>query len=496
MLFNSIEFIAFFPIVTILYYVIPSRARYLWLLGASYYFYMGWNAQYAVLLMSVTLVTYCSGLIIGRYNQHRGSNSVRYRKIALTGSCFVTLFVLFIFKYLGFARDIIVMGSKIMGLSINLPMHDFVLPVGISFYTFQALSYVIDVYRKDINPESNFLKYALYVSFFPQLVAGPIERSKNLLEQIKKSATFNYELARDGFLLMLWGYFLKIVLADRIAIVVDTVYNDWEKYPGYYLIVASILFAIQIYCDFAGYSTIAIGAAKILGFNLMENFDAPYTAMSVSEFWKRWHISLTSWFRDYVYIPLGGNKKGTVRTYLNRMLVFLISGLWHGASLHYVAWGGINGLFQTVGEVLHPFRVRIINALQLNPKSYGFRLYKVVITFVLVDFTWVFFRADSIQTALRITQSMLFANNPWVLFDGSLYNLGIDDKNFRLMMVCVVFLCIVDIYKRCGVCIREVLARQDYLFRWIVIAVAIVFVLTFGIWGPEYNANNFIYFQF
>jgi len=498
MLFNSIDFIIFFPIVVLLYFVIPKKMRYLWLLAASYYFYMGWNAKYALLLAFSTLITYLSGLLLDYINRKElvEAKSVFYKKIVVASSVLINLGVLCFFKYVNFATHLLVNAFSQMGIILDVPAFDVVLPVGISFFTFQALSYTIDVYRGEIYAEHNVFRYALYVSFFPQLVAGPIERSKNLIRQLATYTKFNFEKARDGLYLMLWGYFLKMVLADRIAVVVDTVYNNYEQYPGWFLIVATVLFAFQIYCDFAGYSTIAIGAAEILGINLIENFDAPYTATSVAGFWRRWHISLTSWFRDYLYIPLGGNRKGTVRKYLNRLIVFLASGLWHGAGLHFVAWGGINGLYQIIGEILRPIRTRIIKILHLTPESIGYKLYQALLTFMLVDVSWIYFRASSMKDANAILHSIIHAENPWILFDGSLYKLGLNDKNFRLMVICIIVLIFVDVLKRFGICIRKIIAEQDYIIRWLVVTFAVFFILSYGMWGPGYNESNFIYFQF
>jgi len=498
MLFNSIDFIIFFPIVVLLYFVIPKKMRYLWLLAASYYFYMCWNAKYALLLAFSTLITYLSGLLLDYINRKElvEAKSVFYKKIVVASSVLINLGVLCFFKYVNFATHLLVNAFSQMGIILDVPAFDVVLPVGISFFTFQALSYTIDVYRGEIYAEHNVFRYALYVSFFPQLVAGPIERSKNLIRQLATYTKFNFEKARDGLYLMLWGYFLKMVLADRIAVVVDTVYNNYEQYPGWFLIVATVLFAFQIYCDFAGYSTIAIGAAEILGINLIENFDAPYTATSVAGFWRRWHISLTSWFRDYLYIPLGGNRKGTVRKYLNRLIVFLASGLWHGAGLHFVAWGGINGLYQIIGEILRPIRTRIIKILHLTPESIGYKLYQALLTFMLVDVSWIYFRASSMKDANAILHSIIHAENPWILFDGSLYKLGLNDKNFRLMVICIIVLIFVDVLKRFGICIRKIIAEQDYIIRWLVVTFAVFFILTYGMWGPGYNESNFIYFQF
>ena len=257
--------------------------------------------------------------------------------------------------------------------------------MGISFYTFQALSYTMDVYRKDIYAEHNFFKYALFVSFFPQLVAGPIERSKNLLIQINEKHKFDFERVRSGLLLMLYGYFQKVVLAEYLALVVDSVYNTYSERTGFQLLVATICFAFQIYCDFGSYSNIAVGSARIMGFRLMENFNTPYFAVSVSDFWRRWHISLSTWFRDYLYIPLGGNRKGKVRKWMNQMIVFLVSGLWHGASWHFVIWGGMNGAYQVVGEWMRPYKEKAVKMLKIDTAAPSHKLLKMLVTFGLVD---------------------------------------------------------------------------------------------------------------
>ena len=499
MLFNSIEFLIFFPIVVLVYYVIPKKIKHLWLLAASYYFYMCWNAKYALLILSSTVITYVSGLLIQKVkvSSYEMAKQTLLKKWIVASSFVINLGILFYFKYINFALSILTSAfSKIHIQLMPPPNFDIILPVGISFYTFQALSYTMDVYRDEIYAEKNFFKYALFVSFFPQLVAGPIERSKNLLKQLALPQKFCFEDAREGLLLMLWGFFLKIVLADSIAIFVDAVYGDFSTYSGTYLVVATMLFAIQIYCDFAGYSTIAMGAAKVLGIKLMENFDAPYLSTSVSEFWRRWHISLTSWFKDYLYIPLGGNRKGKIRKYINKMIVFLFSGLWHGAAFSFVAWGGLNGLYQVIAEILQPIRDRLVSVLHLDRESLGHKLMHVVGTFILVDFSWIFFRAASFREALEIIKSVITVKNPWILFDGSLYECGLDEKNFRLMLLGIVILILADFCKKKGIRIREVIVRQDYWFRWIYFAFVISAILTFGIWGPDYNEANFIYFQF
>lgn len=494
MLFNSISFIIYFPIVVFIYFVIPKKIRYIWLLLASYFFYMCWNAKYAVLLLYSTAVTYFSGLLIDRCD--RKGQPEKQKKLFVALSFILNLSILFLFKYFDFAVDNINFILAKCNLQIITPGFDLLLPVGISFYIFQALSYTMDIYRKEIYVERNFLKYALFVSFFPQLVAGPIERSKNLLRQIGKENTFSYENFRRGLLIMLWGYFQKIVIADRIGLLVDTVYNNVGNYEGCYYLLASVLFAIQIYCDFSGYSLIAVGAAKVMGFDLMENFNCPYYAKTVAEFWRRWHISLTSWFRDYLYIPLGGNRKGTARKYLNILIVFLVSGLWHGAQWTYVIWGGLNGLFQIIGSILMPFRKKAGEFLGVKEESFGHKFLKVCVTFVLVDFAWIFFRAASIQDAFHIIKSIITVHNPWIFLDNSIYSLGLSQKQFHLLLFSLLVLVIADWLKYKKVNVLDKLLEQNIWCRWTVYITGILFVLIFGIWGNAYEAQAFVYFQF
>ena len=498
MLFNSLQFFIFFPVVVFLYFVIPDRFKYIWLLAASYYFYMNWNAVYVLLLLTSTVITYTGGLLIdaAEAGKVKKNGKIDKKKTVLITGCVINLGILFVFKYAGYTMELLTLAGEKAHIGINIPVYDIILPVGISFYIFQALGYLIDVYRGDTPVERNFLRYALFVSFFPQLVAGPIERSGNLIRQLREVHRFDYERAREGILLMIWGYFLKIVLADRIAIVVDKIYGDPGTYGGVYLIVATVLFAVQIYCDFAGYSTIAMGAAKVMGIELMDNFNAPFLSRKVSQLWRSWHISLTSWFRDYVYIPLGGSRKGRRRKYLNIFIVFLLSGIWHGANITYVIWGGLNGLYQVIGEILMPVRNRLVRLFSLNRESIGHRTMECIFTFGLFCFSLVFFRADGMTSALRILRSVFTVHNPWILFDGSLYELGLDSKNFHLMLICIAILIFADVLKKKGICIRKVIAGQDYWCRVLVMVAAICFILMFGIWGSGYDAAGFIYFQF
>lgn len=497
MLFNSLRFLIFFPVVICVCFLLPAKLRQSWLLAASYFFYMCWNAKYALLLFCVTAVTYAVGLLIDCTDRFSWSEKsvIHVKKLCAATGIVLAMGALFFFKYIGFVVDSM---NKLLALAhvqLSIPTFDVLLPVGVSFYTFQAMGYVADVYRGQ-PAERNFVRYALFVSFFPQLVAGPIERSKDLLCQLKELGPPRLDRLQNGVLLMLWGYFLKVVLADRIAVVVDTVYANPAAYGGWYIVVATILFAFQIYGDFAGYSTIAMGAAEVLGVRLTDNFDAPYLSRSVGEFWRRWHVSLGSWFRDNLYIPLGGNRKGKGRRYLNLMVVFLASGLWHGADWSFVAWGGLNGLYQIAGALTKPLRRRAMNVLGLRRDSLGHKVLQTLITFALVDFAWIFFRAESLSAALFVIRSMFTVHNPWVLFDGSLYRLGLDQKNFQLMVLCILLLLAVDWRKRAGVCTRRVIAGQDALARWLVFAVSVNLILLLGRWGIGYDPASFIYFQF
>lgn len=489
MLFNSYEFIIFFPLVTVLYFLIPHRIRYVWLLICSYFFYMCWNAKYALLLFVSTFITYLSGIAIAKAKQKRT------KKLSVAISFILNLSILFFFKYFDFFINNINKILQSLNIEILNPGFSVILPVGISFYIFQALSYTMDVYRKDIKPEKNFLRYALFVSFFPQLVAGPIERSKNLIHQLCEKHSFDFNRAKDGFLIMLWGYFQKLVIADRAAIIVNKIFNNYPTYSGLYIIIGAILFAFQIYCDFSGYSLIAIGSAKIMGFKLMDNFKSPYFAQSVSEFWRRWHISLSTWFKDYLYIPLGGNRKGTIRKYINIMIVFLTSGLWHGASWNYVVWGGLNGIYQVIGGIKN-YILSKLKFIKSSQTSFAKKLLKVIITFTLIDISWVFFRAASLKTALSMLKSTITVHNPWILFDNSLYKLGIGEKSFRLLIVAILILLTVDFVNYRGKTIREKVYNQPIWFRWIFYFIAIFSILIFGIWGASYSESSFIYFQF
>lgn len=501
MLFNSIDFLIFFPIVALGYFIIPAKVKYLWLLAASYYFYMSWNPKYALLMLLSTVATWLSGLLIAAWkNGREGEKYLPPQKWCLIGCILLNLGILFFFKYYHFAASNLEAFFKIVGITLKAPAFDVILPVGISFYTFQALGYVFDVYRGEIEAEKNLLRYALFVSFFPQLVAGPIERSKNLMRQMHEVHPFDYDRVKDGLLLMGWGFFQKLVIADRIAIVVTKIFDSYGDYTGFHIVGATVLFAFQIYCDFAGYSDIAIGAARVMGFSLMKNFKSPYLTTTVSDFWRNWHISLTTWFRDYIYIPLGGNRHGRLKKYRNLLITFGVSGLWHGASWNYVAWGLLNGLYQIAGDLTRPYRQRLQQKLGIRTSCGSWYFLQGLATFVFVDFAWLFFRANGFRTALKMIKHTITNPLPPLLqMDGKaftdLVTLGLGKPDFIVLMVALAILFFADYFKR-KVDLKAVLARQNLWFRWLVYYALIFSILIFGVYGPEYNASQFIYFQF
>lgn len=494
MLFNSINFLIFFPIVVLAYFVVPRKIRCLWLLTASYYFYMCWNVKYIALIVSSTIVTWLAGWFVF------ACKKMTARRTAL-GICLIfNLGLLFFFKYFDFFLEICNKVLGRLGWELLDKPFDLLLPVGISFYTFQALSYTLDVYRGKTEPEKNFFRYALFVSFFPQLVAGPIERSDNLLRQIRqieKMKLWNYENITNGLMLMVWGLFQKMVIADRVAILVDTVFNHYYMHGAAALIAGAVGFALQIYCDFASYSAIAIGAARVMGFELMENFNTPYFARSVSEFWHRWHISLSTWFRDYLYIPLGGSRCSRVRRYGNLLITFAVSGLWHGAGWTFLAWGLLHGMYQIAGDLTKGAKEKINGFLHTKTQSFSYKAAQAVITFVLVDIAWIFFRSEGLRAAVEYCKRIVTKWDPWSLFNGEIYSLGLDRGEFNILLAGAVSLFLVDLVRyRKKQSFPEFLTEQCIWFRWGALLVMMAAILVFGIYGIQFESSQFIYFQF
>ncbi len=393
MLFNSFEFLFFFPLVTLVYFILPHKYRWFHLLMASCYFYMAFVPVYILILGFTIVIDYYAGLFIER---SQGGTRKRYLILSLIAN----ISVLCIFKYYNFFNLNLSNTLHHFGMQNHLPYLSIFLPIGLSFHTFQAMSYTIEVYRGNQKAEKHFGIYALYVMFYPQLVAGPIERPQNILHQFHEKKQFNYDNVTYGLKLIGWGFLKKVVIADRLAYMVNIVYNNPHEYQGLPLILATVFFSFQIYCDFSGYSDIAIGTARVMGFTLMKNFNYPYFSSSISEFWSKWHISLSTWFKDYLYIPLGGNRVGIPRWYLNIIIVFVISGIWHGANWTFLVWGLLHGIL-LISEN--------IKKRMLARSPFSFKLPKAVavfFTFSVVSFAWIFFRADTFSNALYIIENM------------------------------------------------------------------------------------------
>lgn len=490
MVFNSLEFLIFYPAVLVMYFLAPQKWRWVLLLAASYYFYLSWNVELVFLIVFTTAVSYVSALVI---EKKRGGTAAR---LCLCATLVVSLGVLFFYKYFDFLAGSVVAVANRFGTGWAPFSLGLMLPVGISFYTFQTLSYVIDVYRGDLPAERHFGYYALYVSFFPQLVAGPIERPENLLPQLRADHKFNRDDTAAGLRLMLTGFFKKIAVADLCATYVVPVFSEPERANGMSVILAAVLFAFQIYGDFAGYTDIAIGCARVMGIKLMKNFDRPYTAESIKEFWARWHISLSSWFRDYLYIPLGGNRCSKARHLCNLMTVFLVSGLWHGAAWTYVIWGALHGFYQVVGILTKKLRSGIYDRLRIDRDSRAARLWRRGVTFVLVTFAWIFFRANSISDIGTLLARLFGA---WTLGGNISTACGIMGLTLPGAAACIsaiTAMCLLDKYGGCDAPAHSETRAHRLLatVKYASLIWAIAFAWLILLDGD--GASSFIYFQF
>lgn len=489
MSFVSLRFLIFFPIAALVYWVLPKRARQVWLLFASYFFYMDRQPACALIMAACTLVTYAGARLIG------GAGSRRAKKLWAAACFSVCLGILGVFKYAGFFAD------TLYALGLTGPRgFDILLPVGVSFYTFQSLGYIADVYRGDMPPEKSIVRYGLFVSFFPQLVAGPIERAGSLLPQLDGCSPFDWARVRRGLVRMCWGFFLKLVIADRVAAAVNEVYGSAGEYAGLSVMAAVGLFAVQIYCDFGGYSQIAVGAADVLGVDLMQNFDRPYFSRTIQEYWSRWHISLSRWFGDYVFYPLATGKR--LRRFSRRLgrgaaavlpqcialfVTFLLSGLWHGAAWTFVLWGAIHGLYQIAGQLTRKGRERLWDRLHVDRQGRLYRLWQIAVVFVLCALADVFFRAASFADAAAVFAAML---RP-----GPMTSLGLSGAEWLVTALSVAALFAYDLAAGKGDPWTR-LEKRSALVRWPVYILLLFAVLIFGRYGPGYSAASFIYFRF
>ena len=483
MTFNSWEFLVFYPIVAALYFLLPKKLKWPMLLVASYYFYAFYQADLLFLIILTTAVSFFMSHLIER------TQSAAKKKLYLALTLTVCLGVLVFYKYFNFLGASVEGIITLFGKEPPSLVLDLVLPVGISFYTFQTLSYVIDVYRGDIKTEKNFFFYALFVSFFPQLVAGPIERPGNLIPQLKEAHKPERDNLIRGSKQMLLGFFKKICVADLVASYVSAVYNSPDQATAPSIIIATLMFAVQIYCDFSGYTDIATGCARIMGIKLMKNFDHPYSASSIKEFWSRWHISLSGWFKDYLYIPLGGSRRSAARNMLNVFIVFLVSGLWHGANWTFVVWGALHGVYRVVGTLTLKWRNALIERVGLKTDSRLVVTLRRVCTFLLVCLAWVFFRANSIADAFTLLTALV---TRFSSVSGALASMQLDTVSILLVIFAVATMIVIDralsYDEQDG---SDILVR-DGAFIYYVFAIMFVWLLLLS----RGQSSTFIYFQF
>lgn len=482
MLFNSIEFLIFFPVTVIVYFLLKDKYRNLFLLLASCYFYMSFVPAFIIIIAFTTVIVYIGSRLIGHFEDRR------IKKLVFLAVIITNILTIVVFKYLGFFGETInFFGAQIGLAAIIIPK--IVLPLGISFHTFQAMGYLIDVYRGDEEPEKNFVTYAVFLMYFPQLVAGPIERAHNLISQFKYEHFITYENLSLGGRMMLWGMFKKVVVADNLSLFVDNIYGDVTAKGAAALWVGIIFFAIQIYCDFSGYSDIAIGAARIMGFSLMRNFDTPYFAMSVTDFWRRWHISLSTWFRDYIYIPLGGNRVSKKRWCFNELVTMSISGIWHGASWTFVVWGMLNGVYLVIGRLTSGLRKKIKEVTHYNKIPFLPAFIGTAITFYIVCMTWIFFRAKTFGDAFYIIHQVTSYIPDFSTLSGAFNNIA--PARMIISIGAIIILSVVDFFCR-GSDFKTEVGKLPAPARIISYGLLLAVIVLFG----AYDNKTFIYFQF
>ncbi|MBQ7446181.1 MAG: MBOAT family protein [Clostridia bacterium] len=491
MSFNSVGFLIFLPVTVIIHYLLPHKVRWVWLLLASYFFYMTWRPEMALLIFSVTLVSYLGGLAAEHF---RKKNNRAGTVLSGVISCGLSIGALIFFKYFGFLMENVAGLAALGGKTISVP--DIVLPVGISFYTFQAIGYVIDVAKGKSGAEHHFGYYALFVSFFPQLVAGPIEKATDLIPRIKAEKKLNRQNVVSGLMKILLGFFKKIAVADMLAGPVNAIFADPEKAGSGLTALGAAMFAVQIFCDFSGYTDIAKGAAELLGIELSKNFDKPYSARSLNDFWRRWHISLSGWLRDYVYIPLGGNRKGEVRTCINLIIVFFVSGLWHGAAWHFIIWGLLHGVLIVFERLTRKLRDGLWTRIHVSPDGRFVLTLRRIVTFIVVCFLWIFFRAENMSEAFKVIGTVFSFKG------GSAAGIFTDTASIFIAILSAVLLVLID-SGRIGYSLpvseglgQTNASRVKHVSPGVIILMIWTVALAWLLLSSSAATSAFIYFQF
>lgn len=473
--FVSFEFIGFVVAAVLLYYLLPINKRWIVLLTASIGFYAIAAFKALPVFLAMIAGSYIFSRLISRYKSRQ----------LLAGAIVSTAFPVLLIKNI----------EHIWVADLHLRPHNFVTILGISFFTMQMIAYYIDIYREKVIPEKNVLKYALFVSFFPQILQGPIPRFEQLHLQLIEGHKFEAEEFSKGLQLIVWGFFLKLMIADKAGIIVDEVFSKYDTYKGAYIWVAAALYSVQLYTDFSSCVSIAQGVSQLMGIKLADNFRHPYFSLSVKEFWGRWHLSLSSWLKDYIYIPLGGNRKGRFRKYVNIMLTFIVSGIWHEAGLNYLAWGIMHGMYQIMGESAEGFRNTAYKLAGINKGTLGYRWLRRTGTFFWVMIAWVMFRAESLKVGIKMIYSMFTCFNPWVIFSDALLELGLSWREWCVLGLSVGVLIKVSRLQEKYV-IRDKILKQPLILRWMLYIAIIVVILIFGTYGYGFSAKDFIYAGF
>lgn len=476
MTYISFNFYIFVTLALILYYIVPVKLRWCILLAANMMFYLAVCRTGWWILCGTVLVSYAAALWLNRCH---GTG-----KKLLFAAGVISVIILWLFF-----RN----GNFIWHNVLGREPYTLIVPLGISFYTMQIIAYLADVYRGDISPQKNPAKYALFITFFPQILQGPIPRYQQLGQQLFCGHLFDEAKFTRGFYLIIWGFFLKLVIADKAAVIVNTVFDHDLAYGGGYIWMASVLYSIQLYADFLSCTTLAQGVSLLFGIELMKNFERPYLAVSVKDFWRRWHISLSSWLRDYVYIPFGGSRNGKWRKYRNLAVTFLISGIWHGAGLPYLLWGGIHGFYQIAGDAAESLKEKMFACLQIKPDSKGRRRFEQIGTFLLVNFAWILFRADTAEIGIRMIKHMFSEFNPWIFFNDRIFTLGLGWKEMAVLLSAVILLFAVEKKQEEGIVISECIMMQRLPVRWLVCMTGICVIMVLGTYGYGFDVQDFIY---
>lgn len=478
MTFVSFHFYIFLAIVVVTYYIVPLKVRWLVLLIGSIYFYCDLSS-FSITKISALIGTALLCWLFGILQ----INLSRYKKVWLVLSVLVTVVPLLAIKEMSYVDHVTSRGTPI----------EWIVPVGIAFYSMQLIAYSVDVYKGKIAPEKDPLRFLLFVSFFPQIIQGPIPRYDRLQPQLVEGHRFDERGFVKGFMLILWGFFLKLCIADKAAVIVDKVFDAYPTYGGFYILVAGILYSLQLYADFLAYTTFAQGMSSMLGIELADNFDHPYFSQSIKDFWRRWHISLSSWLKDYIYIPLGGNRKGRIHRYIFLVITFAVSGIWHGPGYKFLFWGLLHAGYQIAGELLISFKDMLDKVLLLDEHPTVKRILKTTCTFIMVMMAWIIFRADRLRIALSMIGSMFTIHNVWILTDDSLLGLGLGWKECILLVFCLVILSMVSFWQEKGVQVREKILGFGLPLRWMIYIGAMIFVMLFGTYGYGFDTQSFIY---